>query len=368
MEKNEPLTTQVKRAAKHFAEPEELDPTPLIYIPTGNVMLNLACSDKAHGGYGGGKMVNVIGDSSSGKTILALTTFAEAACLPYLDEYRFIYDEPEVALEFNIPKMFGKAVADRMESPNGVDDEGRPRASDTIEAFHDNVKRAIKDGRPFIYVLDSLDSISSKAEVEKSEEDFKSREAGKETTGSYEMSKPKQLSGILRQIVRDIKTTESELIIISQTRDKVDLMSREKTTRSGGRALKFYCTHEIWLQMIGKIIKSERIIGNKVKARVKKNKITGKEREVEFPIFYDYGSDSIGACINFLIEEKRWKKTGREIDAIDLAITGTKTDFGGSLVKQIEEGNLEEKLFKIAEEEWLRIEERIKLNRKQKYG
>ena len=364
----ESLTTQVKRVAKKYAEDIELDPAPKIYIPTGNVLLNLACSDRADGGYGGGKLVNVIGDSSSGKTVQVLTTFAESSMLPYLKGYRFIYDEPEVALEFDIPRLFGKAVADRMEPPNGYDEEGRPVASHTIEAFGDNVHRAIKDGRPFIYVLDSLDSISSIDEVDKSEEDFKAREAGKEVKGSYEMAKAKKLSGILRQIVRDIKNTDSLLIIVSQTRDKVDIMSLEKTTRSGGRALKFYCTHEIWLQMAGKIRRSERVIGNNVKAKVKKNKLTGKERDVEFPIFYDYGSDSIGACIDFLIEEKRWKKTGREIDAVDLGITGTRTDFGGTLVKQIEEGNLESKLFKITEEEWLRIEEKIKLHRKSKYG
>jgi hypothetical protein len=78
-----------------------------LYVPTGCTLYNLALSDKYNGGYALGKVANTIGDSSAGKSILALTTFAEAARLRKFKDYDLVYDDAEAADEFNKVKLFG---------------------------------------------------------------------------------------------------------------------------------------------------------------------------------------------------------------------------------------------------------------------
>ena len=97
------LVSQVEDAAKKpldKIEVSSVDPDWL--IPTGSTLLNCACSDLHTGGYGIGKITNLIGDSSSGKSLLALTSFAEVAMYTRYDDYRLIYDDVEAALEFNL--------------------------------------------------------------------------------------------------------------------------------------------------------------------------------------------------------------------------------------------------------------------------
>lgn len=344
-------------------EPKERSSRPMDasgFLPTGSTLFNLMLSDRADGGYALGTMANIIGDSSSGKTFLALTAFAEAAMLKRFKDYRFIYDDAEAACAFDIPYLFGDKVADRIEPPN--QDTTKP-ASDTVQAFCDNVHDALDDGRPFIYVLDSLDSIGSEEEINKYEEQRMARAKGKDIKGSYGMTKAKGMSELFRLIIRKISKTNSLLIIISQTRDNIDPMSFSKKTRAGGRALKFYATHEVWAA-IGKTHKKrERVVGVDAILKTTKNKITGKRRDTTLPIFYDYGIDDIGSCIDFLQSEGYWTKTGQKINAthFDLSCTREK------LIRTIEEGHLEKELRKITGEAWNEIESSLRLDRKPKY-
>ena len=99
MERTKRLTEQIKNHSKKPVgrnESQAASP-PLILIPTGSVLLNLACSNSKRGGFGAGKMVNLIGDSSSGKTLLALSMFAEVAKLKQFKDYHFVYDDVEHA-------------------------------------------------------------------------------------------------------------------------------------------------------------------------------------------------------------------------------------------------------------------------------
>ena len=85
-----------------------------LFVPTGSALLNLALSDRANGGFLTGKIVNVIGDSSSGKTFLCLTTLAETAHNPAFDDCLLVYDDAEAASEFNIEKLFGSKTVRRI--------------------------------------------------------------------------------------------------------------------------------------------------------------------------------------------------------------------------------------------------------------
>lgn len=357
--KKNPIVDQIKEESQKNDKEQEQH---LLLIPTGSTLLNLACSDTADGGWGVGKMVNLIGDSSSGKSLLSFTMFAEIVRRREFDEYSLIYDDVEQACEFNVEKLFGKKVANRVEPP-GMED-GEPKHSDVIQDFYGTILQLCKTGKPFIYVLDSLDALSSKEEVAKVDDVMKAHKEGKETSGSYGMDKPKSLTQMFRVIISKLKATKSFLLIISQTRDNINPMSYEKKTRSGGNALRFYASHEIWLTMAKKHESKDRIIGAKVIAKIRKNKITGKLREVTFSIYYDLGLDNIGSCADFLIEENVWKKSKLTIEAEDLGLKGTRE----SLIRQIEHAGLEDGLAKETEKAWIDIEESLKLNRKPRYS
>ena len=362
----EKIMQRTKRPAKE--EQEQTASGTANLIPTGSVMLNLACADSWSGGYGAGKIVNLIGDSSSGKTLLAFSMFAEMSRNERYKDYRLIYDDVEQACEFDIAKLFGAGTADRIVAPYYSDiphhSNNVPQYSGTIQEFHANVMDAIKLGEPFVYVLDSFDALSSADEQDRAEKSIEATRAGKPVQGSYKMDKAKLSGEILRHILADLRSTGSLVLVISQTRDNIDPMSFTKKTRSGGNALRFYSAHEIWLAVKGKLKSKDRVIGSQIRAKVSKNKLTGKLREIEFPVYYSYGVDDIGAAVDFLVEEGKWGKKGNSL--VTLGLPG----FDGSrqkVIQRIEESLASPKLFALAGETWTEIEESLKMDRRMKY-
>lgn len=332
-----------------------------ILVSSGSVMLNLACSNTYKGAFEVGRMANLIGDSSSGKTYLALEMLASCANDGRFNDYTLIYDDTEHALSMDIEELFGDELAERITAPNEDENEDS-LCSRTIEDFHFNIRKALDVG-PCIYVLDSFDALTSEQDDSKVDEMMEARQKGKEVKGSYGMSKPKKSSELLRDIVGRLERTNSFLLIISQTRDNIDPMSFEKKTRSGGRALKFYASHEIWLAVAGKLKAKERVVGSKLKAKVSKNKLTGTFREVSFDFRHSYGADDINAAIDFLIAE----------NVISGGKGNAKMKWGNyegsrnKIISFIEKESMENSLFRQAEEKWQEIEESIKPNRKRKY-
>jgi RecA/RadA recombinase len=377
------LKAQIERRSRRpVAEPEPEHFNPENFISTGSTLLNLALTDHPYCGWQRGKMANVIGDSSSGKTFLALTTFAEASIDKRYDDFRLIMDDAEHANEFNIQNLFGKKVASRIEPPAIVKSEDCP--SELIEDFHANLRNALKEGSPFLYILDSMDALDSEADQKKIEEfmkvharkrdaeeeveEGKTAKVVKDAKGSYGMAKAKKNSDILRDVCGKLEKSDSILLIISQTRDNIDPMSFEKKTRSGGRALKFYATHELWTASGGKIKSKEREIGVYCIVKVSKNKITGKRREIEVPIYYDYGLDNIGSCIDFLVAEGEWVKPAKATN-IDVkgAFSIKQPISRAKLIDYIEVNGIEDQLIDLTAEVWKEIEDSLKLNRKSKY-
>lgn len=338
-----------------------------LFVPTGSALLNLALSDKADGGFLAGKIVNLIGDSSSGKTFLALTLLAEVAHDSAFDFYNLIYDDAEAANEFDLVKLFGKKTADRIKAPM-YDSEGNPVYSHTMLGFQSSIRRLLKAGEPFIYIQDSFDALTTEEELKHAIENQKAYEAGKETKGTYGMNKAAQASVMLRLLATDVKKTNSLVIIISQTRDNIDPMSFQKKTRAGGKALYFYCSYEMWLavaqKLSVKINDKNRRIGVLSRIKISKNKFNGKVREIDLPIMYSYGVDDISACIDFLVTEGYWTKSGSGmIDAKGLRTISTRT----KLISKVEQEDLYEALYNITQKAWMEIEEKLKSGRKPKY-
>jgi len=310
-------------------------------LSTGSALLNLACTNRVEGGFVKGHFFFIVGDSFSGKTFLSLTCLAEASINPFFDDYRFIYDGSERGALMDIEKFFGKKVAERIEPPE--EDESGPVYSYTIEEFYYHVDDALLGEKPFIYILDSMDALSSESEGEKFDKTKEAYRSGKAIAGSYGDGKAKVNSSNLRKLIGPLHDTKSILIILNQTRDDIGFGFNKKT-RSGGHALKFYSTIELWSSVKGRLEKQingkKRQVGINCKIVIKKNRITGKDTVIEIPIYNSYGIDDIGSCIDFLVDEGVWNKKGKGIvcDRLGPTIEGPVE----KVIKEIEEKELVE--------------------------
>jgi RecA/RadA recombinase len=335
------------------------------YLSTGSTMLDLACSGTVLGGFVKGKYFTIVGDTASGKTFLSLTCLAEAAKNTHFDDYRFIYDNSEGGVLMEIEQFFGSKVAERIEAPR-YDENNEPLNSVTIEEFYFNVDDAIKDGRPFIYILDSMDSLSSEDEMAKFDENKDAYRKGRAMIGSYGDGKAKKNSANLRRLLNPLEKSGSILIVISQTRDNLGF-GFEKKTKSGGKALDFYACVSMWSNIkenIQKTVKGKkRQLGIICQIKLKKNRLTGRLRQVEIPIYHSIGIDNIGSCIDYLIDENHWSKKGANIAAPEFEFKGTRD----KLIKHIEDNNLENDLHAIVGDVWDEIEEACVVPRKKKY-
>lgn len=260
------------------------------------------------GGWPLRRISNVIGDASTGKTALAteaLTNFSRQypKGLMFYREGEFAFDEGHAA-GLGLP-------IDRVEL---WDHEKKP--FDTVEDFYEDLNtqavRCTKLGVPGFYVLDSLDSLSDRAEM--------GRDIDK---GSFGASKAKQLSVLFRKLVRPVGLANMHLMIISQVRDNIGVMFGEKFTVSGGKALRFYASQRLMLAQLKphkKTVKGvERVVGIRIRARAIKNKVGTAQRDCEFVIRFGYGIDDYRAGLEWLIEHKRLDALGvTKIEAAEL--------------------------------------------------
>jgi len=350
------------------------------FIDTGSTLLNLAVSDDAYGGFPEGKMVNLIGDSSSGKTFVALTSMACVAVDPLRKKMLLKYDDSEQADNFNKELVFGKEAATKIVEPSREVTISKKKkvvvgSSVLFEDMESALEYELDRGVPVYFVEDSFDALSDKAEKKHTKERLKAHNAGTETKGSYGMAKAKNASAFFRQIVGKLKKTKSFLLIISQTRDDINPMTMSKKSRSGGKALKFYASIEIWMANAKTLTKTvngqTEKIGMIAKVKVSKNKITGKYREVLLPIFYDYGVDDIGSCVDYLIKMKVWKSPKGSTNVTvphwkvknkSMCLSRTK------LIQHIEEKDKVDSMKSIVQKTWDDFEEKLKSNRKARFA
>ena len=336
-------------------------------LSTGCTLLNLACTGNAFGGFLKGQYYLIVGDSTSGKTFLSMSCLAEATLNRRFADYRFIYDNVEDGCHIDLEGLFNKAVAERIEPPVEMDD-GLPLYSSTVEEFYYNVDDAIADGRPFIYILDSMDGLSSDPEGDKFDEDKKAFRKGIDAKGSYGDGKAKHNSTHLRTVLRGLRDSGSILIIIAQTRDNLGFGAKfNPKTRSGGRSLRFYANTEIWSSVKGQITKTVkgklRPVGVRVKLDVKKNRMTGVTPVVETSIYPSHGIDDVGTCVDYLIDEGWWTKKKQSIDAREFEMVAAR----GKIIQHIEENGLLNNLRALVGKCWKEIEDASALKRKNRY-
>jgi len=331
-------------------------------LSSGCSLLNLALSDNIDCGYKMGTVTHVIGDTHAGKSLLMLQMMAEAAANKSFDKYKFVYEEPESAMFFNISDMFGKEVAKRIKFiPEKNKKRKEPR---TVQEWHDYI---IKCECPFIHVTDSFDALTS-------EDDIKQISP---TKGGWHTEKAGVASQFFPKVVRKIESTESLFFWVSQTRDNIGVTFGSNKTFTGGNAIKFYRSYEIWLAVVKKITKKvrgkDREIGAIIRAKIKKNKFTGKIKTIDFPVYpypYGFGIDDVGSMVNWLVDENFWalkqKNGGKKTSIIETEEPFIDGKFE-VVIKHIEENNYENKLKEIVSECWNDLEGELRTTRKRRY-
>lgn len=349
---SEVATKPVERSPKISKDPKDC-------LDTSITLLNCALTDNPLAGFPLGRVSMVVGDSSSGKSFVLLSTLAAACKNPQFDEYDLYYDDAEAAFDFDPEKLFGITFIKRI----------IPKSSNLAEDFYGHIMEAFNRKRPFIYILDSYDSLTCGAELERAEIKRKMA-AGEKLTkkeqdskGGYKTEKVKLFAEVFRRCRNEIAATRSCFIPVFQTIDAINSVFVEKTRR-GGNAPKFFSSHEVWLK-VGKSIASKGLeIGIHTEAYIAKNKITGKRRHVFFPIYYDLGIDNITANINFLIGQEYIKPVDNSLEVPQFEFKKITIN---KLIEHIEQNNLEGKLAELVGEAWNKREAAVELNRKPRF-
>jgi recombination protein RecA len=333
------------------------------YLSTGSTLLNLACTGMPDCGFAKGMYFWMAGDSSSGKTMLALTLLAEAANNKNWDDYELIFDDVEGGALMDMEAFFGKKMSSKVEIIH----------SEIAEQFYfglDDRLALVEQGKaaPFLYLLDSMDALSTDYEGKKFGERKQAFRDGKKAPGDYGDGKAKINSTWIRTIVSRLRDTKCSLIVLSQTRDNIGgTIYDPPSTTAGGRALKFYATLQLWSVVGSKLVKTvngkKRQIGVNTRFTVKKNRMSGREWSVEIPIYYSVGIDDIGSCVDFLVDEKYWSRAGDTIDAHDIGVRARKPH----LIAAIEKQGLEFNLRQTVAEVWRDIADKCQEVRKSRY-
>lgn len=305
------------------------------YLSSGVTLLNLATTNDPDCFVEKGTYDLFVGTSGSGKSFLAMQLLAEASINPSFDNYELVYDDAENGALFDVERLFGSRLAKRLRAPRYTD-EGLPIYSATVEDFFFNIDDLQKERKSFVYILDSMDSLTSSPADMKFEENKDTRrtdlEKGKQTselTQGYGDGKAKLISGYLRRVVNRLAETGSILIIISQVRENITGYGA-KYTRSGGQALKFFAHEEYWFDSTKKLVrtieKKDRQYGQVTKVEVKKNRITGYKMPVEFPILLGTGISDCDACLDWLCNEGRIVKPSRSNGLYEFQKLGLKAN------------------------------------------
>lgn len=280
----------MQRVTVDAVEPEVgryFRPSPLEFVPTGCTLLDAVLG----GGWPLGRVSNVVGDKSTGKTLLAIE--ASNSFAKTYPTGRIRYAESEAAFDTDYAASLGMPV-ERVSLTDNDDIEFL-----TVEDFFKDLTNFVDSlgpDEPGLYILDTLDALSDAGELAEKIDDW-----GK---GTYGTAKAKQMGKLFRMCVRKVKNKRCHLMIISQERDNIGVMFGKRSTRSGGRALDFYASQVLWLAKRGEIkqtiSKIERTIGVEIRAKTEKNKIALPFRTMDFVIRFNFGIDDLTTSLDWL--------------------------------------------------------------------
>ena len=249
-------------------------------ISTGSLALDLALGI---GGLPKGRIIEIYGPESSGKTTLALHVLAQAQKAG--GEVAFI--DAEHALDITYARALGVKVEDMLVSQ-----------PDTGEQALEITEALVRSGAIDVIVVDSVAALVPRAEIE--------GEMGDSFVGLH----ARLMSQALRKLTGAVGKTNTIVIFINQLREKVGVMYGNPEVTTGGRALKFYSSVRIDVRRIEALKNGSEIIGNRTRAKVVKNKMAPPFREAEFDIMYGEGISMLGELIDLGVKLDLVQKSG----------------------------------------------------------
>ena len=259
-------------------------------VPTGALSLDMALGV---GGVPRGRIIEIFGPESSGKTTLALHVVAEAQKKGGI----CAFVDAEHALDPDYSKRIGVQVEDLLISQ-----------PDTGEQALEIIESLVRSGKVDVIVVDSVAALTPKAEIE--------GDMGQQHIGLQ----ARLMSHALRKLTAIVAKSNTIVIFLNQIRMKIGIMFGNPETTPGGNALKFYSSVRIDLRRLAQIKKGEDIIGNRVKAKVVKNKVAPPFRIAEFDILYNEGISYEGDLLGLGEKYEVMKKAGASYSFGDLSL------------------------------------------------
>jgi recombination protein RecA len=267
-----------KGAVMRLGEDQEM--APVATIPTGSLGLDIALGC---GGYPRGRVVEIYGPESSGKTTLTLHAIAQVqaqgGCAAFIDA--------EHALDVTYARKLGVRVEDLLISQ-----------PDTGEQALEITETLVRSGAVDLVVIDSVAALVPKAEIEG------------EMGDSHMGLQARLMSQALRKLTAVVSRNSATVIFINQIRMKIGVVFGSPETTTGGNALKFYCSVRLDIRRIGAVKDGDQMIGNRTRVKVVKNKMAPPFREAEFDVLYGVGISRPHELLDLGVERGLVEKTG----------------------------------------------------------
>lgn len=249
-------------------------------IPTGSLSLDIATGV---GGFPRGRVIEIFGPESSGKTTLALNAIAEAQKMGGIAAFI----DAEHALDVNYAAKLGVNIEDLLISQ-----------PDTGEQALEVAETLVRSGAVDIIVIDSVAALVPKAEIEGD-------------MGDAHMGlQARLMSQALRKLTAAISKSMTTVIFINQIRMKLGVMFGNPETTTGGNALKFYSSMRLDIRKIDTIKEGQDVIGGRVRVKIVKNKVAPPFRQAEFDVYFNEGISKIGEIIDLGVEKGIIEKAG----------------------------------------------------------